>query len=94
LWAWVLRFLLVVPAVLALSLLVLVWVTKALFAEFGWAVFHAIGEWSSFFYHLVIDKGPIGAEPKRKSSCLRLALSHQCGDPYMPLQRCISIIKL
>jgi len=43
LWAWVLRFLLVVPVVLALSLIVLVWVTRALFAEFGWAIFHAIG---------------------------------------------------
>ena len=46
LWYWVLRFLLVVPIVLALSLVVLVWVTRALFAEFGWAVFHAIGEQS------------------------------------------------
>jgi len=43
LWNWVLRFLLVVPCVLALSLVVLVWVTRALFAEFGWAVFHATG---------------------------------------------------
>jgi len=56
LWAWVLRFLLVVPSVLALSLVVLVWVTRALFAEFGWAVFHAIGERLPFSYHLVIDK--------------------------------------
>lgn len=55
LWSWVLRFLLVVPAILALSLVVLVWVTRALFAEFGWAVFHAIGEQSSFSNHLVID---------------------------------------
>jgi len=43
LWGWVLRFLLVVPIILALSLIVLIWVTRALFAEFGWAVFHAIG---------------------------------------------------
>jgi len=43
LWDAVLRFLLVVPIILALSLIVLIWVTRALFAEFGWAVFHAIG---------------------------------------------------
>ena len=50
-WSWVLRFLLVVPCVLALSLVVLVWVTRSLFAEFGWAVFHAIGERSSVSDH-------------------------------------------
>ncbi|CCA66673.1 hypothetical protein PIIN_00354 [Serendipita indica DSM 11827] len=43
LWAFVLRLLIVIPIILALALMVLIWVTRALFLEFGWAVFHAIG---------------------------------------------------
>ncbi|KAG9056350.1 hypothetical protein FS842_010927 [Serendipita sp. 407] len=43
LFAFVLKFLIIIPVVLALSLVVLIWVTRSLFLEFGWAVFHAIG---------------------------------------------------
>jgi len=43
LFAFILPFLVIIPVVLTISLVVLVWVTRALFLEFGWAVFHAIG---------------------------------------------------
>ncbi|PVF93599.1 hypothetical protein CPB86DRAFT_767424 [Serendipita vermifera] len=43
LFTFVERFLIVIPIVLALSLGILIWVTRSLFQEFGWAVFHAIG---------------------------------------------------
>ncbi|KDQ19868.1 hypothetical protein BOTBODRAFT_27291 [Botryobasidium botryosum FD-172 SS1] len=36
-------FLIVVPCILAASLVSLVWFTRQLFSEFGWAVFHVVG---------------------------------------------------
>lgn len=43
LFAFIEKFLIVIPIVLAFSLGILIWVTRSLFLEFGWAVFHAIG---------------------------------------------------
>ncbi|KIM28655.1 hypothetical protein M408DRAFT_23692 [Serendipita vermifera MAFF 305830] len=43
LFNWILPFLVIIPIVLSLSLIVLIWVARSLYLEFGWAVFHAIG---------------------------------------------------
>ncbi|KAG8729345.1 hypothetical protein FRC12_021044 [Ceratobasidium sp. 428] len=43
LYALVSKFLIVVPAILGASLLVMIYFVRELYHEFGWAVFHAIG---------------------------------------------------
>jgi hypothetical protein len=54
LFAFILPFLVVIPIVLALSLVILMWVTRALFLEFGWAVFHAIGTYAHCYAHPIV----------------------------------------
>jgi len=43
LWSKVKILLIIVPVVLAVSLVVLGWITRFLYREFGWAVFHHLG---------------------------------------------------
>jgi len=43
LWSVVEPLLIAVPCILAASWLALIWWTRALYFEFGWAVFHAVG---------------------------------------------------